>query len=66
MNDPRDLLEVEIESWQALCTLHHQWPTEAGMGVCIATWQRDEDGRMYAECPHYRYVVKEQSSVTPP
>lgn len=60
MNDPRTTLEVEIESWQALRPLRHEWPTEGEMGVCLATWQREADGRMHAECPHYRYVVREQ------
>ena len=54
------LLEVEIARWEALRPLHHQWPTETGMGLCIATWQREADGKMHAECPHYRYVVKEE------
>ena len=59
-HEPKVLLEVAIDRWQALRPLHHQWPTEAGMGLCLATWQREADGGMYAECPHYRYVVTDE------
>ena len=56
---PKQLIEVEIDVVQATRPLMHTWPTPTGPGKCLATWQRGEDGRLYAECIHYRYVVRE-------
>ena len=59
----KTLIAIELDQWQVLRPLHHQWPAEVGMGLCLATWQRDTDGRMHAECPHYRYVVTDEERV---
>ena len=56
---PKPLVEVDIDVVQALRPLMHAWPTPTGPGKCLAIWQREADGRLYAECPHFRYVVKE-------
>ena len=55
----KQLLEIEIDRIQAMRPLMHAWPTAVGPGKCLAIWQQGPDGRMYAECPHFRYVVKE-------
>ena len=56
----KPLFEVEIDVAQATRPLMHTWPTPVGPGKCLAIWQQAADGRMYAECPHFRYVIKEE------
>ena len=59
--DAKPLYEVVIDAWQARHCLSHPFPTSAGWGRCLMTWQRAADGRLYAECPHARYVVSEET-----
>ena len=55
----KPIIEVSMDQWRATYPLTHFWPTPTGPGKCLATWQRGADGLLYAECAHYKYVVKE-------